>query len=260
MTTFSYIPSGDHQLAASIDRPAGDEAARHPVVIVVHGLTGNRIGRSYHLVDLGRRLAAQGMACVRFDQAGCGESTGDFQSLTIPRMADDIAAVHAWARAQPWADGERVGYVALSLGGLATVEAESRTGSRAVALWAPVYDMPRVFKATAKTGLRALLMWQGWVPYRGLRVGKGFIDQLAVCDAGRALANSKAPLRVYHSETDETVPLEESLSYLQRCGEIGRPCTLERFKSANHDFLELQDRERLLGDTAQFMRRHLVEA
>lgn len=259
MTGFSYIPSGDHQLAASLDLPGGANAGPWPAVIVVHGLTGNRIGRSYHLVELGRRLNADGIACIRFDQAGCGESTGDFQSLTIPRMADDIVAVAQWVKSQPWADPQRIGYVALSLGGLATVAAEARTGSRAMALWAPVYDMPRVFKATAKTGLRALLMWQGWVPYRGLRIGKCFIDQLDACDAAEALAQSNAPIRVYHSETDETVPLAEALSYVERCRQLERPCTLERFTSANHDFLDLPDRERLLGDTVQFMRQHLLD-
>lgn len=260
MIEFHYVPSGDHRLATSVHRPgAGDDGERPwPTVVVVHGLTGNRMGRSYHLVDFARRLSAAGIACVRFDQAGCGESTGHFHELTIPRMTDDVTAVVEWVKGQPWCDAQHIGLLGLSLGGLAVVAAEARTGSRGVALWAPVYDMPRVFKDTAKTGLRALLEHQGWVPYRGLRIGKCFVDKLGACDAGELLAVSDAPVRVYHSDTDETVSIVEGRSYVERCAELGRSCSLERFTNASHDFHEYADRERLLTDTVAFFTEQLL--
>ena len=258
MIEFHYVPSGDHHLATSVSRPGeAGGAAPWPTVIVVHGLTGNRMGRSYHLVDFARRLAEVGIACVRFDQAGCGESTGRFRELTIPRMTDDVTAVVEWTRAQLWCDADRVGLLGLSLGGLAVVAAEARTGSRGVALWAPVYDMPRVFQDTAKTGLRALLEHQGWVPYRGLQIGKSFVDQLDACDASEALAASNAPIRIYHSDTDETVNIREGRSYLERCQALGRPCSLERFMNASHDFHDYPDRQRLLDDTVAFFQNAL---
>ncbi len=256
MIQFHYVPSGDHQLATSLNLPEAGQPA--PVVVVVHGLTGQRVGRSYHLVEFARRLSAEGVACVRFDQAGCGESTGDFADLTIPRMAADTLAVVRWAQAQPWADGTRVAYVGLSLGGLAAVAAEAETGSRAMALWAPVFDMPRVFQRTAKSGLRGLLEHQGWVPYRGLRIGRCFVDQLGACDPRELLARSNAPIRVYHSDMDEAVPVSEGRSYLERCGELGRPCTFERFTTADHDFHAYPDRQRLLANTLDFLKRHLL--
>lgn len=257
MIEFHYIPSGEERLAASLDLPSG--GGPFPVVVVVHGLTGNRVGRSYHLVEFARRLNERGIACVRFDQAGCGESTGRFQDLTIPRMVDDVVAAAEWARAAAWCDAERLAYTALSLGGLATTAAEARTGSRALALWAPVFDMPRVFGATSKSGLRALLEHQGWVPYRGLRVGRGFIDQLAACDTSQLLTHSRAPVRVYHSDVDDVVSIVEGRAYVARCAEIGRPCELVRFTAADHDFGDNPDRERLLSDTVHFLSSHLLD-
>ena len=258
MVEFHYITSGDHALATSVTRP-DDGSGPWPTVVVVHGLTGNRLGRSYHLVDFARRLAQIGIACVRFDQAGCGESTGHFHELTIPRMTADVVAVVDWTRQQPWCDSDRLGLLGLSLGGLAAVAAEAETGSRGVALWAPVYDMPRVFKDTAKSGLRALLEHQGWVPYRGLAIGRCFVEQLDACQASQLLARSNAPIRVYHSDVDETVNIQEGRSYLERCEELGRPCTLERFTSASHDFHDFHDRQRLLDDTVAFFQRELKE-
>ena len=256
MIDFHYIPADSAHLAASVHVPDTRPA---PVVIVAHGLTGQRLGVSYHLVEFARRLRDAGIACIRFDQSGCGESTGEFQDLTIPRMAGDLASVRDWAGRQSWCDPDRVGLVGLSLGGLVTASEDAARPCRALALWAPVFDMPRVFQQTARTGLRALLEHQGWVPYRGLRVGKALIDQLDALDAGACLAASESPLLVCHSRVDDVVSYEEGRAYAERCEEIGRRCDFEAFDNANHDFLEYPDRQRLLQRTLHHFREHLLE-
>jgi dipeptidyl aminopeptidase/acylaminoacyl peptidase len=259
MVQFAWIPSGGEQLAASIDWP--DEAtvaAPWPVVVVCHGLTGQRLGRGYHLVQFGRMLADRGIACVRFDQAGCGESTGRFVDLTLPRMQADTEAVRRWLEAQPWAETERLGLVGLSLGALPAVGAEANAPAAGLALWAPVYDMPRTFHATAKTGLRALLEHQGFVPYRGLPVGKGFVDQLDAIQPHDLLAKSHSPILLFHSKADDTVPVSEGEAYVERCQAIDRPCEFVRFSTANHDFSDYEDRQSVLSRTADFFEQLLL--
>src|SRR5690606_25841644 len=91
-----------------------------------------------------------------------------------------------------------------------------------------------------------------------LRVGKCFVDELDACDAAELLTRSDAPLRVYHSDVDETVPASEGKAYLERCREIGRPCELVRFTSASHDFIDYADRERLLSDSVDFLEQCLT--
>ena len=149
---FEWIQSGSERLATAIDLPAGE--GPWPTVVIVHGLTGHRLGRSYHLVEFARRLSAAGIACVRFDQAGCGESTGAFQDLTIPRMIADTLAVTDYLQTQTWCDAGKLGLVGISLGALPTVAVDAKIDTAAVALWAPVDDMPYVFSQTARTGLR----------------------------------------------------------------------------------------------------------
>ena len=250
------VSSDGQTLATSVDLPP-HAAPPHPTVFVTHGLTGNRIGRSYHLVDFGRRLAAAGIACVRFDQAGCGESTGRFVDLTIPRMAADTCAVVRWAQAQSWCDTDRLGYVGISMGALPAVAAEAEIPGRALALWAPVYDMPRVFWATARTGLQGILEGQGWVPYRGLPVGKALVDQIDAVDTAQALSGNDAPVLLMHSKADDTVSVSESESYEARCYELDRSCRFETSATANHDFSDYEDRQRLLGTTVEFLSDHI---
>jgi hypothetical protein len=263
MIDFTYISSDDTYLASSITRPPGDGHAENgataprPTVIMVHGLTGNRLGRGYHLVEFARRLARAGIACIRFDQSGCGESTGEFEQLTIPRMASDVTAVHQWAMKQSWCDAKRIGFVGLSLGALPVIDSDAQRPARAIALWAPVFNMPRVFRETARTELRALLEHQGWVPYRGLRIGKAFIDQLDAIDPAKLLGSSSGPLRLYHSDADDVVSIDESRAYVEHCQRIGRPCALERFTNADHDFVAYDDRQRLLASTVDFFVEHL---
>ncbi|MEE9212728.1 MAG: alpha/beta fold hydrolase [Phycisphaeraceae bacterium] len=257
MTRFEFIRSGAEHLAASIDLPTGADDRSVPTVIVVHGLTGSRLGVSYHLVEFARRLAAVGIGCIRFDQSGCGESTGEFTRLTIRRIVDDTRAVRDWAGKQSWCDATRFGYVGMSVGALGVIAVESEQPARAVALWAPVYDMVRVFRQTTKTGLRAFLEHKGWVPYRGLRIGKAFVDQLDAVDTSARLAESTSPLLLLHAKGDDVVSFDESGSYVRRCDEIGRPCELIRFNGADHDFIEYDDRTRLLASTCGFFAERL---
>jgi len=252
MMQFQFIPAGDNRLAASIDLPDDAGGGALPTVIVNHGLTGQRIGKSYHLVEFARRLNARGIACLRFDQGGCGESTGRFVDLTIPRMVDDLRAVRAWAVEQPWCDGARLGFVGLSLGALPVVAVEGESPGVGVALWAPVYDMPRVFGLTARTGLRALVEHQGWVPYRGLRFGAEFVRRLDAVDTPNELARSGSPMLVFHARNDDTVPFAESESYRDRCAALGRPFELAAWDRADHDFGEYEPRQELLGRTVEF--------
>lgn len=248
--TFHQVASGSELLAVSVDRPEGD--GPWPVVLMAHGLTGHRLGKSYHFVEFGRRLAESGIACVRFDQAGCGESTGAFIDLTIPSMVADCRQVRSWVCEQAWADASRLGWVGVSLGALAAVKVDAEHPCRGVALWAPVFDMPRVFGATAKTGLRALLAWQGWVPYRGLRIGKAFVHQLDAVDTAGCLAKSGAPLIVFHSKADEVVDPAEGRAYQDTCLKLGRESELVESKTADHDYTELPDREGLLNRSIAF--------
>lgn len=258
MMQFQFIPAGENQLAASIDRPQGHADGRVPLVIVVHGLTGQRIGKSYHLVEFARRLNDRGIACLRFDQAGCGESTGRFVDLTIQSMVEDLNAVRAWADEQRWCDADRSGFVGLSLGALPVVASEARRHARAIALWAPVYDMPRVFNLTARSGLRALVEHQGWVPYRGLRIGADFINTLDAVDTPAALARGRAPLLLCHSRHDDIVPFVESEAYAERCEAIGRSCELVPFDRADHDFGQYDHRQQLLARTLDFFETQLA--
>ncbi|MEW6354864.1 MAG: alpha/beta fold hydrolase [Planctomycetota bacterium] len=73
---------------------APDAGGAACAVVLVHGWTGCRVGPNRILVNVARRLVAEGMAAFRFDLRGRGDSEGDFHANDLDGMiADTCAAV-----------------------------------------------------------------------------------------------------------------------------------------------------------------------
>ena len=93
------IPGTRGTIAATVQLPVrsarGDEL---PLVVLCHGFTGNRQGDG-HFAPLADDLAAQGIATVRLDFAGCGDSTEPYTAYTLANMAADVDSVIAYMQA-----------------------------------------------------------------------------------------------------------------------------------------------------------------
>lgn len=66
---------------------------------------------------LADHLARHGIASLRYDDRGTGESTGDVANVTTDILADDAEWLFNWLRKQPSIDLKRVGIVGHSEGG-----------------------------------------------------------------------------------------------------------------------------------------------
>ncbi len=89
----SFACEGD-TIAATIDRPEG---APRAALLIVSGGNELRSGAHRGMAMLAQRLAAQGMAILRFDRRGVGDSTGDNRGFDA--SGPDIAAALAQLRA-----------------------------------------------------------------------------------------------------------------------------------------------------------------
>jgi uncharacterized protein len=67
---------------------------------------------------LSDHLTRQGLAVLRFDDRGVGDSGGNFAAATSRDFAGDAAAALAWLRSHPEIDPEAIGFVGHSEGGL----------------------------------------------------------------------------------------------------------------------------------------------
>ncbi|MCI0546820.1 MAG: alpha/beta fold hydrolase [Candidatus Rokubacteria bacterium] len=112
--------------------------APSPCVIACHGMGASKDSDKYLL--LGRELAAAGLAVVRFDFRGSGESGGSYEEATIAtRIADVEAVVEAVARHSAL-DG-RIGLLGSSLGGFVALWVASRRRGLPVVTWNAPADL-----------------------------------------------------------------------------------------------------------------------
>ncbi|CAA0123409.1 Uncharacterised protein [Halioglobus japonicus] len=85
-------------LIGIVHKPA--EPSEIGVITIVAGGPQYRAGVGRGMVSLARNLASRGVAVMRFDYRGLGDSTGEF--LGYDNMAEDIqAAVHAFQKEVP---------------------------------------------------------------------------------------------------------------------------------------------------------------
>ena len=89
---------GDHgKLAATLQTPDGKD--EYPLVIIMHGFTANKEGEL--LKYLADDLEKYGIASLRFDFNGHGQSEGRFQDMTVPNEIEDAKCVYAYASRLP---------------------------------------------------------------------------------------------------------------------------------------------------------------
>ena len=126
---------GDHgKLSAVIQTP--DAEKNFPIVIICHGFTGNK--NETLLTNLANELEARGIASIRFDFNGHGDSEGNFQDMTVLNEIEDAKKVFAYVR-----DLKGVTSVSIaghSQGGVVTSMVAGQLGSeniKCIALMAP---------------------------------------------------------------------------------------------------------------------------
>lgn len=95
-------------------------AVRHksPGVVICHGyFQSNRIGPLALYVTLARSIAEKGIACLRFDCAGFGESEGDYASASYESLVRDLHAAIRYLRMENRVTPKSIGILGHSLGG-----------------------------------------------------------------------------------------------------------------------------------------------
>lgn len=113
-------PDEGHMLAGTFTRPPGD--GPFPAVLLVSG-SGPQdrnealLGHRPFLV-LSDHLTRSGLAVLRFDDRGVGESGGDFASATSADFASDALAGVAYLKTRADVDADKIGLAGHSEGGL----------------------------------------------------------------------------------------------------------------------------------------------
>lgn len=107
-----------------------------PTVIIFHGFTGNKYETIHN--DLSDSLLAHGIASIRFDFNGHGESDGKFINMSIDNELEDARRIYQYTRNLPFVG--KIGIAGHSQGGVITILLSAELGKKnvkTIALMAP---------------------------------------------------------------------------------------------------------------------------
>ena len=200
------IPGTRGNIPATIQLPAKSARGEElPLVVLCHGFTGNRQGDG-HFAPLAEDLAAHGIATVRLDFAGCGDSTEPYANYTLANMAADVDSVIGYMQAT-YGTG-KTALVGHSMGGrLASLYPQlGQYPVTALALWSPAngtglqgLEFLSIDNFSAVEELAARADAEGSVAAWGVELSAAYIDGMRDSDPNAALQESGLPVLLTYS-------------------------------------------------------------
>lgn len=200
------IPGTRGNIPATIQLPAKSARGEElPLVVLCHGFTGNRQGDG-HFAPLAEDLAAHGIATVRLDFAGCGDSTEPYANYTLANMAADVDSVIGYMQAT-YGTG-KTALVGHSMGGrLASLYPQlGQYPVTALALWSPAngtglqgLEFLSIDNFAAVEELAARADAEGSVAAWGVELSAAYIDGMRDSDPNVTLQESGLPVLLTYS-------------------------------------------------------------
>lgn len=200
------IPGTRGNIPATIQLPAKSARGEElPLVVLCHGFTGNRQGDG-HFAPLAEDLAAHGIATVRLDFAGCGDSTEPYANYTLANMTADVDSVIGYMQAT-YGTG-KTALVGHSMGGrLASLYPQlGQYPVTALALWSPAngtglqgLEFLSIDNFAAVEELAARADAEGSVAAWGVELSAAYIDGMRDSDPNAALQESGLPVLLTYS-------------------------------------------------------------
>ena len=202
---FTFPGHSGHKLAARLDLPDGPHLA---TAIFAHCFTcGKDITAARRIAA---RLAAMGIAVLRFDFTGLGHSDGEFENTTFSSNIADLEAAATALKKKGHVPSLLIGH---SLGGAAVIRAAKHIkGIRAVATIGAPFEPAHVTANFRKdlpkiTEYGAAEVNLGGRPFR---IGRDFVEDVAASEIETDIASLKAALLVLHSPIDQIVGIENA--------------------------------------------------
>lgn len=238
-----------HALAARLDRPDGPHLA---TALFAHCFTCSKDIPAARRIAA--RLAAAGIAVLRFDFTGLGHSEGEFANTSFTSNVADLVAAADWLAGRGMAPDLLVGH---SLGGAAVLRAAGQIPSvRAVATLAAPFDPDHVLHNFGdaldriETEGRAEVTLAG----RSFTIGRGFVEDVRAERLGPAIRDLRRALLILHAPRDAVVGIENAANIFRAAKHPKSFVTLDR---ADHLISDAGDAEYAAGMIAAWAARYL---
>lgn len=220
-----------------------------PAVLFCHGFGGSKIGSFRLFVRQAERLAKAGIASLRVDFRGSGDSEGRFDEVTLGREVSDALKALEYLRGLDAIDPERIGLLGRSFGGIVSVLALGEDKRcKSLVLWSAVFHS-EPWEAVARFQEEQLAILR----LNGHPVNRTLMSEFFAIDLEKELQHvAEVPLLHFHGHQDIMVDLAHAEQY-QKVRE--QASALSRFvllDHSGHDLEDPGDQDILLEETTKW--------
>lgn len=224
---------GGQTLSARLDVPLDGKPLAY--ALFAHCFTCSKNTKA--IAHISRALTREGLAVLRFDFTGLGESEGDFADTNFSSNVEDLIVAAEFLNSNYQAPEILIGH---SFGGAAVLQAAGRIPSAtAVVTIAAPSDPQHVTRALGSAAASIQNRGRADVTLAGrtFTLKKQFLDDLNFVNMAETLKKLNRALLVLHSPIDETVGIENAAQI---------------FQAARHpkSFVSLDKADHLLTDAA----------
>ncbi|WP_425080435.1 alpha/beta fold hydrolase [Ruegeria arenilitoris] len=239
-----------NQLAARLDLPDGPVLA---TALFAHCFTCSKDIPAARRIAA--RLAAMGIAVLRFDFTGLGHSGGEFANTTFTSNVEDLIAAAQYLAGRNMAPALLIGH---SLGGAAVLRARAGIPSvkAVVTLGAPAdpghvsHHFETALPQIEQEGSAEVML--GGRPFR---IGKAFVDDISETALTPAIGDLKAALLVLHAPRDETVSIDNASTIFLAAK---HPKSFVTLDDADHLITRASDAEYAADVIAAWVKRYVT--
>ncbi|WP_457648902.1 bifunctional alpha/beta hydrolase/OsmC family protein [Profundibacter sp.] len=245
----TFTGHNGHRLAARLDMPRGPHLG---TALFAHCFTCSKdIPAARRIAG---RLAAMGIAVLRFDFTGLGHSEGEFENTSFSSNVDDLVLAAEYLAARDMPAGLLIGH---SLGGAAVLKAASRINSaKAVVTIGAPFDPKQVTRnfegaisKIIKDGMAEVCL--GGRPFK---IAREFIEDISKSELAPAIAGLKRALLVLHAPRDTVVSIDNAAEIFMAAK---HPKSFVTLDDADHLITRATDAEYAAGVIAAWASRYL---
>ena len=223
---------GEHGLAGVFHSPREKAST---CVITCHGLYSSKDSEKY--VGIARRFCGEGLAVLRFDFRGCGESVGRFEETSLTGRMEDLEDALDFVQQQGC---ESVGLMGSSLGGtVAVLTAAKDERVKALVTWATPCHLDELFRGEGIKGLEKLR------------------QDVSRYDVVKAVKGVHCPVLIIHGSLDEQVPLSHAEFLYENAKE---PKDIQIIKGGDHRLTDPSHRRRAVELTLDWFKKYLTKS
>ncbi len=212
------VQNGGRKVEAVVTMPVGN--GPFPAVVMNHGHGGSK-DEGNGFAGISRALAAAGIASIRMDFPGCGESTAPFTENYLSNMVSDSNACRDYLVKNEKVDADHLGVLGYSMGGriTSTIISQGNHGYQAVVPLAGAVgdgkamtegsvggaeNYPAAYAEAVEKGYYTVTTQYG----QTLTLSKNWFDDLRNINPLERVSTFTGPVLVMYGDEDTVVPPE----------------------------------------------------